>query len=213
MEDFLKTGETLVGMAYPLPAYKVIILPPSFAYGGMENPITTFVTPSIVVGDKSAVNVVCHEIAHSWTGSLVTNSSWEDFWLNEGFTRYLESKMILSLYGESEYKAQLGDAIVTINKVLGGAGGKGQGDSILVPSLGDYQDPDEVLNTIQYEKGLCLLYHLEKNLGGQDKMFSFLNSYLTRAIAENGGNTNTVYFLTCLRDSVVAEYGADSTEV
>ena len=107
MEDFLKTGETLVGMAYPLPAYKVIILPPSFAYGGMENPITTFVTPSIVVGDKSAVNVVCHEIAHSWTGSLVTNSSWEDFWLNEGFTRYLESKMILSLYGESEYKAQL----------------------------------------------------------------------------------------------------------
>ena len=63
----------------------------------MENPITTFVTPSIVVGDKSAVNVVAHEISHSWTGNLVTNSTWEDFWLNEGFTRYLEAKIMLKV--------------------------------------------------------------------------------------------------------------------
>ena len=73
----------------------------------MENPVTTFVTPSIVIGDRSAINVVCHEIAHSWTGNLVTNSSWEDFWLNEGFTRYLESKMMGKLNGDYHFKYQL----------------------------------------------------------------------------------------------------------
>lgn len=85
LEKYLKIAEDIL-FEYPLKHYSVIVLPASFAYGGMENPITTFVTPTIVTGDKSCVDVVCHEIAHSWTGNLVTNTSWEDFWLNEGFT-------------------------------------------------------------------------------------------------------------------------------
>ena len=117
VEKFLKIAEEIL-FAYPLKYYKVIVLPPSFAYGGMENPVTTFVTPSIVIGDWSAINVVCHEIAHSWTGNLVTNSSWEDFWLNEGFTWYLESKMMAWLNGPEDFLYQLWESFLTIEKIV-----------------------------------------------------------------------------------------------
>jgi len=129
-EKFLQTAEEIL-FKYPLKFYKVIVLPPSFAYGGMENPVTTFVTPSIVIGDKSAINVVCHEIAHSWTGNLVTNSSWEDFWLNEGFTRYLEAKMMKRLNGDSHFLYQLRESYLVMEKIVKD-GAKG-GASVLVP--------------------------------------------------------------------------------
>lgn len=78
---------------YAWGAYKIIILPPSFPVGGMENPLLTFASPSIIVGDKSSVNVANHELAHSWTGNLVTNINWNNFWLNEGFTVFLERRI------------------------------------------------------------------------------------------------------------------------
>ena len=81
-----------------------MILPPSFPFGGMENPLLTFASPSIIVGDKSGVTVATHEIAHSWTGNLVTNENWENFWLNEGFTVFTERKVSRKLYGDLYYK-------------------------------------------------------------------------------------------------------------
>ena len=76
-----------------------MVLPPGFPYGGMENPCITFVTPSLIAGDKSLISVVAHEITHSWTGNSLTNCNWEHFWLNEGFTKYVERKILGKVYG------------------------------------------------------------------------------------------------------------------
>ncbi len=89
--------------------YDVLIMPRAFAYGGMENPRLSFVSPSIIAGDRSLVSTVVHELAHSWSGNLVTNATWNDFWLNEGFTTYLEHRLVETLYGKR--RADMEDAI------------------------------------------------------------------------------------------------------
>lgn len=92
IDTLLKTAEEFAG-PYVWGQYDLLVLPPSFPFGGMENPCLTFVTPTLLAGDRSLVNVVAHEIAHSWTGNLVTNANFEHFWLNEGFTVFLERKI------------------------------------------------------------------------------------------------------------------------
>ena len=188
MEDMLKTGEKIL-FKYPLKNYFVVVLPPSFPYGGMENPITTFATPTIVVGDKSAANVICHEIAHSWTGNYLTNSSWEDFWLNEGFTRYVEAKMVKHLYGETAWKHMLKRALTKLEGVLMNKAGKGSG-CVLCPTIADFQNPDDILGSTQYEKGFYFLYFLEQ-LVSEEKFFEFLRQYLQK---REGANINTQEF-------------------
>src|SRR6476620_6936826 len=86
--------------------YDVLVLPPSFPFGGMENPMLTFATPTIIAGDRSLVSLIAHELAHSWSGNLVTNANWNDFWLNEGFTDYFERRIVEELYGKEEAKMQ-----------------------------------------------------------------------------------------------------------
>ncbi len=98
-EHLLKTAESICG-PYVWKQYDLLVLPPSFPYGGSENPCLTFVTPTILAGDKSLVDVVAHEISHSWTGNLVTNMNHEHFWLNEGFTVFVEGKIMGRLYGD-----------------------------------------------------------------------------------------------------------------
>ena len=100
MEKMVEAAEALYG-PYQWDRYDVIILPPSFPFGGMENPRLTFATPTIIAGDKSLVALIAHELAHSWSGNLVTNATWNDFWLNEGFTVYFESRIMEALYGKS----------------------------------------------------------------------------------------------------------------
>ena len=95
LEEHLTTLENYIG-PYLWGEYKIVILPPSFPFGGMENPLLTFASPSIIVGDKSGVSVAIHEIAHSWTGNTVTCVDWSNFWLNEGFTVFLERKGLLN---------------------------------------------------------------------------------------------------------------------
>lgn len=102
-ERFLAAAEDIAG-PYVWGRYDLLLLPPSFPYGGMENPCLTFVTPTLLAGDRSLVNVIAHEIAHSWTGNLVTNASWEHFWLNEGWTVWLERKILGRLHGEKAYQ-------------------------------------------------------------------------------------------------------------
>src|SRR5207342_1147264 len=98
-EKMIATAESLYG-PYRWGVYDVLVLPPSFPYGGMENPRMTFATPTVIVGDKSLVSLIAHELAHSWSGNLVTMSSWKDIWLNEGFTSYVENRITEQLYGK-----------------------------------------------------------------------------------------------------------------
>lgn len=98
-ETMLKTAEEICG-PYVWGIYDLLILPPSFPFGGMENPCLTFVTPTLLAGDRSLANVVAHEISHSWTGNLVTNANFEHFWLNEGFTVFVERKICGRMHGD-----------------------------------------------------------------------------------------------------------------
>ncbi len=98
MEKMLDAAERLYG-PYRWGRYDVLVMPPSFPFGGMENPCLTFATPTVITGDKSLVSLVAHEMAHSWSGNLVTNATWSDFWLNEGYTVYIERRILEELYG------------------------------------------------------------------------------------------------------------------
>jgi aminopeptidase N len=101
-ERMMTATERLYG-PYRWDRYDLLVLPPSFPFGGMENPLLTFATPTILAGDKSLVSLVAHELAHSWSGNLVTNVTWRDFWLNEGFTTYLERRILEQVYGAITY--------------------------------------------------------------------------------------------------------------
>ena len=94
----MEAAERLYG-PYRWDRYDVLVLPPSFPFGGMENPRLTFATPTVLAGDKSLVSLIAHELAHSWSGNLVTNATWSDFWLNEGFTTYIERRIVEEVYG------------------------------------------------------------------------------------------------------------------
>ncbi|PKU27179.1 hypothetical protein llap_22517 [Limosa lapponica baueri] len=97
IEEFLAVGEKLFG-PYVWGRYDILFMPPSFPFGGMENPCLTFVTPCLLAGDRSLVDVIIHEISHSWFGNLVTNASWGEFWLNEGFTMYAQRRISTEVY-------------------------------------------------------------------------------------------------------------------
>src|SRR5688572_27788410 len=103
--------------------YDVIVLPPSFPYGGMENPTLTFLTPTFIAGDKSLVGLVAHELAHSWSGNLVTNATWADSWLNEGFTSYFENRIMEALYGKERAQQEEALSFAEINKAFEEEGG------------------------------------------------------------------------------------------
>merc|ERR1740138_615944 len=99
-EKFIAAGEALLGVPYIWKRYDILCMPPSFPYGGMENPCLTFVTPTLLAGDRSLADVVAHEIAHSWTGNLVTNHTWEHFWLNEGWTMWVQRKIMAKVHDD-----------------------------------------------------------------------------------------------------------------
>lgn len=102
MEIYLSTLENYL-IPYPWGKYQVVILPPSFPFGGMENPLITFASPSVLVGDKSGISVIIHEMAHSWFGNLVTCNNWRNVWINEGITVFMEREVILLQFGEESY--------------------------------------------------------------------------------------------------------------
>lgn len=174
-EDFIRLGESLT-TPYAWEVYDLLILPPSFPYGGMENPCLTFLTPSLIAGDRSLTDVVAHEIAHSWTGNLVTNSSWEHFWLNEGFTMFIERKIIGRKYGEA-YR-QL-DAHIGLGELRESVEFFGLQDprTVLVPDLKN-TDPDDVFSRVPYEKGHTLLYYLEQLVGGPKAFEPYIQEHV-----------------------------------
>ncbi len=159
-EKMVVATEKLYG-PYRWGRYDLLVLPPSFPFGGMENPRLTFATPTILAGDKSLVSLVAHELAHSWSGNLVTNATWRDFWLNEGFTTYLERRIQEAVYGRqrAEMEAALGrrdveEEMATLEPR----------DEILHVDLKG-RDPDEGFTDVPYEKGALFLRHLEETFG------------------------------------------------
>ncbi|XP_012874414.1 PREDICTED: leukotriene A-4 hydrolase [Dipodomys ordii] len=176
-ESMLKIAEDLGG-PYVWGQYDLLVLPPSFPYGGMENPCLTFVTPTLLAGDKSLSNVIAHEISHSWTGNLVTNKTWDHFWLNEGHTVYLERHICGRLFGEKfrHFHAlggwgELQNSIKTF--------GETHPFTKLVVDLKDV-DPDVAYSSVPYEKGFALLFYLEQLLGGPEVFLGFLKAYVEK---------------------------------
>jgi len=158
--------------------YDILVLPPSFPYGGMENPRLTFATPTILAGDRSLVSLVAHELAHSWSGNLVTNATWDDFWINEGFTTYLEARIMEELRGKrhADMLRQLGRQ--DLAQAIDDAGGPQSPDTRLHLSLAG-RDPDEATSNIAYEKGSAFLQTVESVVGRQ-RLDAFLREYFGR---------------------------------
>jgi hypothetical protein len=174
--------------------YNVLVLPPSFPFGGMENPVVTFATPTIIAGDRSLVSLLAHELAHSWSGNLVTNRTWDDFWLNEGFTVYVESRIMEKLYGKNyaDMLRVLGKG--ELNRTLSWMLSENPADSHLRLHLGD-RDPDEGLTDIAYEKGRFFLMMLEQYYG-RAAFDVFLNGHFRKYAF---GTVNTDLFLSDLK--------------
>ena len=176
LEDSLTKAEQYL-FPYEWGDYKLVILPPSFPFGGMENPLLTFASPSIVVGDKSSIFVGTHEIAHSWTGNLVTNMNWSNFWLNEGCTVFTERKVTEKQYGKDFVKVAAKLANYSMIDAMNGYG-MDHSYSSLTPILNGH-NPDDAFSTIPYEKGYQFLYYLE-TLVGEETFRNFFVSYLKR---------------------------------
>jgi aminopeptidase N len=174
VEDMLAAAEKLFG-PYEWDRYDILVMPPSFPYGGMENPRLTFLAPSILAGDRSLVNVIAHELAHAWTGNLVTNASANDFWLNEGFTVYAERRILEALEGrevaEMHAAAGLHDLQVSLDRFAS------QPELTRLRTDLEGIDPDAAYSTVPYEKGYLLLRKLEE-AAGRPAWDEFLRAYL-----------------------------------
>ena len=173
-EKMVTATEKLYG-PYVWGRYDILILPPSFPYGGMENPRLTFATPTILAGDKSLVSLIAHELAHSWSGNLVTYATWNDVWLNEGVTTYVERRIVEAVYGrrQAEMEAMLGRQI--LQRLMDTLP---PGDTALWFSM-QGRDPDEDSSEIAYEKGALFLRTLEEAFG-RKSFDTFLRAYFHR---------------------------------
>jgi aminopeptidase N len=170
-ESMIAAGEKLFG-PYRWGRYDILVLPPSFPVGGMENPRLSFITPTVIAGDKSLVSVIAHELAHSWSGNLVTNATWRDVWLNEGFTVYLESRIITAVYGEE--RASM-DAVLGLKRLRDNLATLKPQDQVLAIDLRD-RDPGLAFSDVPYEKGRLFLNYLDAKFG-RERFDAFLRSY------------------------------------
>ncbi len=197
-EQMIAAAEALYG-PYAWGRYDLLVLPPSFPFGGMENPRLTFATPTILAGDRSLVSLVAHELAHSWSGNLVTNAHWADFWLNEGFTVYFENRIMEAVYGRdySEMLAALSHEELksTVEEMMVTA----PNDTKLKLDLTG-RNPDDGVTAIAYDKGYHFLRLIEETVG-RTRLDAFLKSYF----AENAFKTmDTERFLERLRSQLLS---------
>ena len=197
LEKMVQAAES-IGGPYRWGRYDILVLPPSFPFGGMENPRLTFATPTILAGDRSLTSLVAHELAHSWSGNLVTNATWSDFWLNEGFTVFFELRIMEALYGRDRAamlevlgRRELTDEIARV--------GATSPETILHPDLKG-RDPDDSVGPIAYEKGAALLKTIEAAVG-RDKFEAYLRGYFDRHAFTS---LTTAQFLADLRQHLLA---------
>lgn len=197
VEKMVEAAESLYG-PYRWGRYDLLVLPPSFPFGGMENPRLTFATPTIIAGDRSLVSLVAHELAHSWSGNLVTNATWADFWLNEGFTTYFENRIMEALYGPRR-AAMLADlGWDGLQDAIQQAGGPAAPDTRLHLDLKG-RDPDDGMTEIAYEKGATFLRTIEAAVG-RKRWDAYLRSYFDRHAFQS---QTTSGFLADLRANLI----------
>jgi leukotriene-A4 hydrolase len=176
-EKMVTAAEELYG-PYRWERYDMIVLPPSFPFGGMENPRLTFLTPTMIAGDRSLVSLIAHELAHSWSGNLVTNATWADFWLNEGFTTYFQSRIMEKLYGKEATDRQISLGWEDLQSTVADQGGPTNPRTALHIDLKGV-DPDEGMTDIAYEKGAAFLRTIEQAVG-RERFDAYLRSYFDR---------------------------------
>jgi len=176
VERMIATAEGLFG-PYLWERYDMLVLPPSFPYGGMENPRMTFLTPTLLAGDRSLVDVVAHELAHSWTGNLVTNATMEHFWLNEGFTVWAERRIVEALHGEEATALAWAIGQNALDESVARFGKDSPLTRLRTEMTG--VDPDDAYSSIPYEKGARFVALLERTVG-RERFGRFIQAYLGR---------------------------------
>ena len=203
-ENMLRAGEELFG-PYEWDRYDVLVMPPSFPYGGMENPRLTFVTPSVLAGDRSLVSVIAHELAHAWTGNLVTNASANDFWLNEGFTVYAERRILEALYGRDVAELHAASGRHDLQTALDRFAARPELTRLRTDLEG--VDPDEAYSSVPYEKGYLLLRKLEE-VAGRPAWDRFLRAYLGKFRFQSITTDDFLQFLETQLPGLAARAGA-----
>ena len=176
VEAMIQAAERLFG-PYEWDRYDLLVLPPSFPYGGMENPRMTFLTPTLLAGDRSLVDVVAHELAHSWTGNLVTNATMEHFWLNEGFTVWAERRLVEALHGTEATALAWAIGQNALDESVARFGAESPLTKLRTDLAG--VDPDEAFSSIPYEKGARLVALLERTVG-REQFDRFIHAYIAR---------------------------------
>jgi aminopeptidase N len=196
-EKMVDAAEALDG-PYQWGRYDMLVLPPSFPFGGMENPTLTFLTPTFIAGDKSLTSLIAHELAHSWSGNLATNATWADFWLNEGMTTYAERRIVEEIYGPKVAAQQVALGLDAMNKAIEENGGLTGPDTRLHIDLKG-RHPDDGLTDIAYEKGAAFLRTIE-SIVGREAFDEWLKGWFDRHQFEP---VTTSMFLADIREHLV----------
>lgn len=194
-QAMLETAESLYG-PYRWGRYDLLILPPSFPIGGMENPRLSFITPTIIAGDKSLVGLIAHELAHSWSGNLVSNATWRDLWLNEGFTTYVENRLMEALFGERRARMEAALAYRALREEMEDL--EPEEELLAIDLTGEH--PDEVFTDIPYTKGMLFLMWLEERVG-RERFDRFLRGYFDHFAFQS---ITTGQFVEYLQDHLLA---------
>ena len=194
-EDMVVAAEALYG-EYRWGRYDMTVLPPAFPYGGMENPVMTFLTPTFIAGDRSNNGLVAHELAHSWSGNLVTNAVWGDSWLNEGVTTYFENRIVEAVYGKKRAQQEAALMFANIEEVLGEVGADAPGTAL--STEGEY----ELGSAIAYDKGAFFLLTVE-NIVGRERFDAWLRQWFDNHAFEPA--TSEMFYEDMMENLVVSE--------
>jgi hypothetical protein len=206
IEQMMVAAESLFG-PYDWERFDVLTMPPSFPYGGMENPRLTFVTPALVVGDRSLVDVIAHELAHSWTGNLVTNANAEHFWLNEGFTVYAERRIMEVLHGEEAALLSAALGRRELDEALERFSARPELTRLKTSLTGI--DPDEAFSVVPYEKGFLFLVAIERQLG-RPRFDGLLKQWLGAHRFQAVTTAELTAFLEAEEPGLLAKLGAEA---
>lgn len=196
-EKMIDAAEELYG-EYRWGRYDMIVLPPSFPYGGMENPVMTFLTPTFIAGDRSLTGLVAHELAHSWSGNLVTNANWADSWLNEGTTSYFENRIIEKLYGKKRASQERALNFAGMEETIAEEGSTANITALHL--TGENASPEGGVSAVIYDKGANFLHTVE-SIVGREKFDTWLESWFDRHAFEPA---TSAMFLADIRENLVA---------
>ena len=188
-ESMIAAAEKLLG-PYRWERYDIVVMPPSFPTGGKENPRLSFVSSTVIAGDKSLVSVIAHEIAHSWSGSLVTNATWRDSWLNEGFSGYLESRIMNSVYGEGR---EMTERVIGLETLRDDLATRSPKEQWLAIDLRD-RDPEQAFSSVADQKGRLFLTYLDAKFG-RERFDGFLHGYFDHFSAKSVTSEQFVAYL------------------